>query len=163
LLLMKQKDYDGAEKLMLEVLENQKKKLGEKHPAIATLLENLGNVYYSSGHPDKTLELLDQTAALRREVFGPTDPAVGRTLFTRGLGRWGMGRSEAAGTSVREGLALVRPGLGDHPDVAQMYEEHAGILTELKDDAGAERALRETLRIRRKVFGDASADTASSK
>jgi serine/threonine protein kinase/Tfp pilus assembly protein PilF len=164
MVLMQQKDYDGAEKLLLEVLENEKKSLGPKHPTVAVTLENLGNVYFRSGHLDKTIEMLNQVAALRREILGPENPAVGRTLCNRGTVLWRAGRLDESERSFREGIALMQKGLGGkHPDLAYVHTTFAGLLAERKDGAGAEKELREALRIRRDAFGDANRDTAASR
>ncbi|HKQ97014.1 MAG TPA: tetratricopeptide repeat protein [Candidatus Polarisedimenticolia bacterium] len=163
LIVMNKGDYDRAEKLLLEDLEHTKKNLGEKHPQVASILENLGNIYFRSGHPEKTIDMLTQVAALRRETLGPDDPTVGRTLANRGTVLWRMGRLEEAATSLREGVALMQRGIGDHPDVAHTYANLAGVLADRHDGTGAERALREALRIRLAALGPGDRATATSR
>jgi tetratricopeptide (TPR) repeat protein len=150
---------------MLERLESAKRSLGDKHPDVAVALENLGNVYYRSGRIEETIELLTEVAALRREVLGPNDPAVGRTLVNRGVVLWrGVGRLDEAEASMVEGIELMSGGEGaNHPDVAHALATLASVRTARGDGVGAERALREALRIRSSVLGDEHRQTAESR
>ncbi len=165
ILLLRKGEYERAETVMLERLESTKRLLGDKHPDVAVALENLGNVYYRSGRPEKTLELLDQAAAVRREALGPNDPAVGRTLFNRGMVLWyGLNRLEEAEASIVEGIGLMSAGEGaNHPDVAAALAVLASLRTARGDDVGAERALREALRIRIFALGEKHRQTAESR
>jgi eukaryotic-like serine/threonine-protein kinase len=164
MIVMQKGDFDQAEKLLVEVLDNTKRNLGPKHPQVAVTLENLGNVYYRSDRLDRTIELLDEAATLRREVLGPNDPAVGRTYANKGMVLWRAKRLEESEASLREGLALMSSGENaDHPDVAYIYNALASVRMELGDSAGAESALRESLRIWRVARGDEDQLTAAAE
>jgi tetratricopeptide (TPR) repeat protein len=163
MILMSKAEYDRAATLLLEVLESDRRQLGENHPEVAVVAENLGNVYFRAGKLDKTIEMLDAAASVRQAAFGARNPLVGRTLCNRGMVLMRLNRLDEAEASMREGVAMMREGLGDHPDVAAVTANLGWFLGQKGDFAGAEAPIREALRIRRTVLGEDNVMTAVSR
>ena len=56
------------------------KAAGPEHPAVATLLNNLGQVEKVEDHFAKAVPLIKRSLAIREKVLGPDHPDVARSL-----------------------------------------------------------------------------------
>ena len=164
LILMQKGDYAEAERQFLEAIASIKRSLGERHPLVATELENLGNVYYRQKQLDRTVDMLDQAIAIRKEAFGPDHALVGRSYANRGTVLNLAGRTEESEAAYREALPRMRAGLGpDSPDVAAVLSSFAAVLDKRGKRDEGEAALREALRIRASVLGAEHVLTAQTR
>jgi CHAT domain-containing protein/tetratricopeptide (TPR) repeat protein len=68
------RDYARAELLHCKALEISRQALGEKHPAYATCLNNLGGLYGAVGEYTRAEPLLRQALEIRRQVLGESHP-----------------------------------------------------------------------------------------
>jgi alkylhydroperoxidase/carboxymuconolactone decarboxylase family protein YurZ len=60
-----------------EALEMSIALFGEDHPDVATIRENLGNVYFRSGRLDETARSLELVLAMRRKMLGDDSESGG--------------------------------------------------------------------------------------
>ncbi len=127
----------------------------------ARLMETLGGVYRSLGHPDDARPLLEEALALRRQVHGDQHPAVAGSLNTLAVMFYAQGDYEAAEPRFRESLQIRRRLFGDeHSEVATSLSNLALLLRARGDYAAAEPLFRESLAMKRRLLGDDHLDVA---
>ena len=66
----------SAEPLFQQALENNKQALGEKHPDYATSLNNLANLYQSTGAYAKAEPLYRQVLEINKQALGEQPPRL---------------------------------------------------------------------------------------
>ena len=85
-----------------------KKVLGEAHPAVATSLGNLGNVYWSQGKLDEAVASHEQSLTILTEVFGPKHAHLGVAHYNLGLIHWQKGDLDAAEEAEQSNPTIAR-------------------------------------------------------
>ena len=145
----------GADKIRAE--------LKDQPEVQATLLHNVGQVFYSLGLYERSAALLEEALQQRRVVLGHDHPDVARTLTALVQTIFELNQMERAETLTRESLAIRRTAYGnEHPDVAESLNDLA-LLTKLKGDlAAAEPLYRETIAVQRKLQGSNSPAVATT-
>jgi tetratricopeptide (TPR) repeat protein/predicted Ser/Thr protein kinase len=148
-------DYSGAEREFLESLQILTELLGEDHPEIATVRENLGGVYFRQKKFDQTAKNLELVLAMRRKALGDDSEPVARTLANMGAVYLSAGDLDAAARVYPEALERLSRKLGpDHPDVSHVRAAWGEVLVKQKRYAEAEPVLLRALDVRMKVFGE---------
>ncbi|MBA3498078.1 MAG: tetratricopeptide repeat protein [Gemmatimonadales bacterium] len=113
-----QKKLPEALRAMHEVVALDSALFGPVHPQLASHLENLGFVYFTSGFYDSNTVLLKQALAMRRAVLADDNPAIGRSLFNVASTEYAQGNYAAAQPLFEEALVRMRRALGpEHTDV----------------------------------------------
>ncbi len=111
--------YALAEDPYQRCLISVRKKLGDRHPSVATSLNNLAELYRLQGRYEETEPLYNQALALRQELLGDHHPDVATSLNNLALLYYSQGRYEEAEPLYQEAMQLMRELLGDsHPSVA---------------------------------------------
>ena len=64
----------------VEILDAQKRTIGEYHPETANTIHNLACLYRDSGRYDSARPLFEQAVKIEKEVWGPNHPYVAETL-----------------------------------------------------------------------------------
>jgi tetratricopeptide (TPR) repeat protein len=109
--------YNEAEPLYQQALDLRRELLGERHPDVATSLNNLALLYDNQGRYDEAEPLYIQALNLRRELLGERHPDVAGSLFSLGALRYNQGRYPEALDLLVEGEVIFLHTLGaDHPD-----------------------------------------------
>jgi len=153
-------DYPGAEREFLECLQILTALLGEDHPEIATIRENLGGVYFRQKKFDQTAKNLEVVLAMRRKALGDDSEPVARTLANMGAVYLSAGDLDAAARVYPEAVKRLSRKLGtDHPDVSHVRAAWGEVLVKQKRYAEAEPVLLRSLEVRMKVFGQPHART----
>ncbi|KAM3102704.1 tetratricopeptide repeat protein [Phormidesmis sp. 146-12] len=118
--------YEDAEPLFVQALELTRSHLREKHPGVATNLNNLAELYESQGRYEEAEPLYLQALQLRRTFLGENHPDVANSLNNlAGLYRV-QERYEEAEPLYLQALQLRRTLPGeDHPDVATSLNDLA--------------------------------------
>jgi serine/threonine protein kinase/TolA-binding protein len=148
-------DFAGAERAFLEVIDMDIALLGPDHPEVASARENLGNVYYRSGQLDKCAKNLEVVLAMRRKALGDDSEPVARTLANMATVYKKAGNDEAAERTYREAIARLTKKLGpEHPDVGMTLLGFGDLLKKKGNYPEAEAALKRSLDIRIKAFGE---------
>jgi lipopolysaccharide biosynthesis regulator YciM len=82
--LLKQanKDYDGAEKGLQDVLGTRQEKIGLASLASIDTMEALGRLYAAEGKYDKAIKMLDAAYSAKSGLIGEKNPAMVNLLFT---------------------------------------------------------------------------------
>jgi tetratricopeptide (TPR) repeat protein len=107
--------------------------LAERHPQVATSLNNLALLYDNQGRYDEAEPLYQQALELRRELLGDRHPDVAGSLFNLGGLRYNQGRYPEALDLFLEAEAIYLTTLGaDHPDTQALQGWLAGTRAALK-------------------------------
>ncbi len=150
-------DFAGAERTFLEVIDMEIALLGPDHPEVAAARENLGNVYYRSGQLDKCAKNLEVVLAIRRKALGDDSESVARTLTNMATVYKKAGNDEAAERTYREAIPRLTSKLGpDHPDVGMTLLGFGDLLRKIGKYPESETALKRSLDIRIKAFGESN-------
>jgi serine/threonine-protein kinase len=100
--------YSDAEALLVKTREQRAQQFGRDHPAVASLTNRLGLVYFASGRWDQaeaTFRAVRESQANREEVFGSPRHLAAMNLAQLDLER---GRFDAALPVIQQGLQLYR-------------------------------------------------------
>jgi tetratricopeptide (TPR) repeat protein/tRNA A-37 threonylcarbamoyl transferase component Bud32 len=129
--------------------------LGEAHPDVASLHNNLGAVAWSQGKMDVAARELELAHRLREAALGADHPLVGATIENRGMVAASAGDHETALAHYRKSLEIKGKSLP--PDHPALWDASLNIGTALQDlgrPAEALDAYRTALAGYRKVYGD---------
>ena len=163
--LLSMGDLEGAEKLLSEASAGARRLLGEDHPETASILENLGNVWYRQGRRVEAAQNLERIIAIRTRAFGADSEPVARSTANLGTVYWADGNDAAAIPKFEEALEKLTRFLGpDHPDVAAtlLTLSNSLLRTGSRLDE-AETMARRGLKIRIAKFEESSVPTAGAR
>jgi tetratricopeptide (TPR) repeat protein len=108
--------YSEAEPLSHQALALYRELLGERHPQVATSLNNLAELYRVQGRYAEAEPLYIQALELRRELLSERHPDVAGSLFNLGALRYNQGRYPEALDLFLEAETIFLTTLGaDHP------------------------------------------------
>jgi tetratricopeptide (TPR) repeat protein len=111
--------YALAEDPSQRRLNAVKKILGDRHPDVATSLNNLALLYYSQGRYEAAEPLYLEALSLWRELLGDRHPDVATSLNNLAMLYKSQGKYETAEPLHQQALSLRRELLGDrHSAVA---------------------------------------------
>jgi serine/threonine protein kinase len=114
---MRLRELESAERLLLEVLEDRKHRLGEKHGLTLGTIGNLAVLYQRQRRMDEAVRIARRVLQLRRERFGSTHDSTLRAMNNLAGMLTGVGSYDEADAILRELLALdesVHPGTSAH-------------------------------------------------
>jgi CHAT domain-containing protein len=95
------------------------KVLGPEHPDVATSLNNIALLYYTTGRYGEAAPLLQRSLAILEKALGPEHPDVAMSLNNIALLNDTTGRYAEAESLYKRSLAIREKALGpEHPDVA---------------------------------------------
>ena len=98
--------YDEAEKMLMKAREQRAALMGRDHPAVASLTNRIGLVYFASGRLEQaeaTFRAVRESQANREEVFGSPRHLAAMNLAQMDLER---GRYDAALPVIQQALKL---------------------------------------------------------
>jgi tetratricopeptide (TPR) repeat protein len=101
-----QQRYAEAERLYRRALAIEERTFGENHPDVATLTNNLGNLYLYQKKYAHAEPLLLRAFSIREKLLGPDHPAVANVLHN-------LARLHFLEVRYGEGRAAFPPGDGD--------------------------------------------------
>ncbi|NMF60095.1 tetratricopeptide repeat protein [Pseudanabaena yagii GIHE-NHR1] len=111
--------YALAEDPYQRCLKAMQELLGERHPSVATIINNLAGLYDSQGRYEESEPLLKQALSLRQEFLGERHPDVATIINNLAVLYSSQGRYEKAEPLYKQALALRQELLGErHPSVA---------------------------------------------
>ncbi|MGB7311708.1 MAG: tetratricopeptide repeat protein, partial [Nodosilinea sp.] len=155
--------YGEAEQVNLEALKIHREQLGGSHPAVATSLNNLAELYREQGRYEEAEPFYQESLAIRREQLGESHPDVATSLNNLALLYREQGRHGEAEPLYQQSLAIRRQQLGEsHPDVATSLGNLAGLYQFQGRYEEAETFYQESLAIRRERLGESHSDVATS-
>jgi serine/threonine-protein kinase len=128
--------------------------LGEDHPQVATVLNNVGLVQSDMGDLTGAIATHEHALRLRENVLGPDHPNVAQSLNNLGVALQSMGEPARARDAYARAEAIWEKDLGpEHQDVGTAIGNGSEALYAMGDVAGAINMGRRALRIREKALG----------
>ena len=156
-------DAAGAVEIAEQALAKAKRVFGADSTNGIETATYLGQLCSSVHRYRESAEILDEATARWRRLGLPLDEQYGRSLFHLADARFRLGQREAAESTYREGIALMRR-VHDAPfhRVADGLSRYARFLIDGERLDEARSALDEALSIERAVLGEKNARTAST-
>jgi len=144
-------------------LKARQELLGDRHPSVATSLNNLALLYESQGRYAEAEPLYIQALALYKELLGDRHPNVATSINNLAALYRSQGRYAEAEPLLKQALLLRQELLGDrHPDVATSLNNLALLYSSQGRYAEAEPLYKQALLLRQELLGDRHPDVASS-
>jgi len=111
-------------------LDAVKEKLGDRHPDVATSLNNLALLYSSQGKYNEAEPLYLQALSLRQELLGDRHPHVAISLNNLAFLRYNQNRYDEAEALFLQALEIWESVLGsNHPNTQSVKESIAYLRT----------------------------------
>jgi len=137
--------------------------LGDKHPDVASSLNNLAGLYQSQGRYAEAEPLYQQSLLLSQELLGDKHLSVATSLNNLAELYQSQGRYAEAEPLLKQALLLSQELLGDkHPDVATSLNNLAGLYKSQGRYAEAEPLYQQSLLLRQELLGDKHPSVAAS-
>jgi len=132
------------------------KAFGEKHPSVATCLNNTGAILLSQGNSlNEAEENLTAAFEMRKELLKETHPALANSYSNLGMLKKHMRDFVTAAEFYRKALDIRRKCLGPtHPDLAVSYNNLAVLCKTVGDVDNALRFYLKALDIKKSAFGE---------
>ncbi len=156
-------DFDKALEIEEKALRIRKKALGESHPSLATIFNNIAVIYQAKGDLVKALEFALKTLRIREQVLGENHPDLATSYGNIAEIYRQKGELDKAQEFALKANEIFEQVLGEnHPDLATSYNNIAGIYYQKGElDKALEYALK-ALQIREQVLGENHPDLAKS-
>ena len=156
-------DYERAESLYREALENDRKVYGQRHPELSTTLNNLALVYQDMGNLEAAEDMYEQVIDMDREFLPADHPQLAMSIGNLAWLKLDKGELDRAIELQEEALDMFqRVYVGAHPDVASAHSGLGFMLTQAGDFAAAEPHLKSAYEMRRTLLGEDHPEAAKS-
>ena len=164
--LLFHKDISDSKKI-LNLLEHAlsifQKFKGTESKEVATVLNNIGRVYYVEGKYEEALAKYKETLELRRKLLGETSIDCAATLCNKGQTHHQRGELDDAMECYEQFLKLAPGRLGsNHRDIAIIYKCMAEIYHERGDLENARSMYEKSLQAGRGAMGNYSNEAAAT-
>ncbi|MFH7245099.1 MAG: tetratricopeptide repeat protein [Spirulina sp.] len=155
--------YGEAEPLYQESLVIRREQLGNRHPDVATGLNNLASLYHAQGRYGEAESLAQEALSIHREQLGESHPSVATSLNNLASLYHAQGRYREAELLFQESLTIVHEQLGDrHPNIASSLNNLALLYRAQGRYGEAEPLFQKSLEIWREQLGDRHPHVATS-
>jgi tetratricopeptide (TPR) repeat protein len=142
-------DLAGAEALLRQSLELNRRTRGEYHANTGTSMHDLGIVAASKGDYAAAESLLRQALVINRRALGDSHPVVAMTLNALSRVLVGQQRYDEAAADLESALEIARPALGDQHQLVAIYSINlAAVQLTRKNPEAAELLIRQALPVR---------------
>lgn len=136
-------------------LDVRRKRLGDRHAAVAETLQVLGGTLRQQGRSDEAQAAFTEALAIQRATFGERHAQVANTLNSLGILEASRGNTAVAAEHLGEALATMRAlGQGDTTVAATMATNLASVLMRLGRHDEAEPLLSAASERYRAIFGE---------
>ncbi len=150
--LNSQQEHARAEKFAREALDLCITRLGENHPLIPPLYNNLAAIVSALGREDEALTLYESSLAAVRRILGEEHPDVANALCSVGQAHINAGRGKEAEPLYQRALEIRRKALPEgHPSFAVVLTGLGRAKVMNGRASEGEPILREALMIREKT------------
>jgi len=135
----------------LLILERQ---LGPRHPDLAVIMTNLGNVYFESQRPELSEKYHQQALRIRKNAFDADDPAIAQSTYNLAVLYENQHKYEQAATFYQQAISSWSASLGPmHPYVGNALSNLSGIYNVQGKHKKATSILQRMLVFKKSVFG----------
>ncbi|MBL9106001.1 MAG: serine/threonine protein kinase [Myxococcales bacterium] len=142
-------DLDAARADLADALALETRRLGDGHPALAAIHEELGDALLLAGRDDEALAHHERAITVAEVTLGPDHPSTARRVLARGQVHERRGELEAALRDDLRALAVWQQAYGEHPRLiwpltcAGRVLRRAGRLAEAEPHYARARAIAE--------------------
>ena len=151
---------DEAEKLEVQVLELQKRVLGEMHPDTIMAMANLASTWQHQGRLDEAEKLEVQVLELQKRMLGEMHPNTIMAMANLASTWWQQGRSDEAEKLQVLVLELQKRVLGEmHPNTIRAMANLAVTWWQQGQLDEAEKLDVQVLELQKRVLGEMHPDT----
>jgi tetratricopeptide (TPR) repeat protein len=148
-------NHQEALNLHKQALEMRQNLFGEKHPDVATSLDNFGSSYSDLGNYQEALNLRQQALEMRQNLFGEKHPDVATSLDNLGSSYSLLGNHQEALNLHKQALEMFQELLGEkHPNVARTLNNIGSTNSRLGNKTEAVKHLNSALEMRRALLGE---------
>ena len=152
--LYREGKYAEAIPLAKRALAIREKALGPNHPAVATILNNLANLYDAQGNYAESKPFHQRALTIREKALGPDHPDVANSLNNLAVLYRNQGNYVDAELLLQRTLAIYkRVREPNHPDIARSPNNLAEIYKAQGNYTDAAPLLQQALTIYKKTFG----------
>ncbi|CAK9106462.1 Kinesin light chain (KLC) [Durusdinium trenchii] len=138
-----------------EALDIVEEKSGDRHPLVATTLNNIAIMHNAQGMYDDALRFYEEALEIAQENHGNRHPGVATTLNNIGGVYKAQGKYDKALGYLKKALEIRRENLGNrHPDVATTLNNIAAVYERQCKHDEALRHYEEAKKINREKLGD---------
>ena len=128
---------------------------GERHPAVAAILNNIGGAWHALGEHKKAIEYYEQALSIDKKVYGRRHSDVATTLNNIGMAWHALGKHKKAIDYFEQALSLGKEVYGErHPDVAATLNNIGGAWDALGEPKKAIEYYEQALSLDREVYGE---------
>lgn len=143
-----------AAEIFAEVLEHERRRVGDHHPRVALSLNNLADAFMGQGKFDQAQEHFEEALAIYEDLYGPEHFDVVMVLANLGGVASAAGRHEEALPYLQRALEGWSKTLGpEHPNVAQLHNNIGSTYLELGRFDEARRHLQRALDLGEAALG----------
>jgi tetratricopeptide (TPR) repeat protein/CHAT domain-containing protein len=154
-------NYTKAEPLYQRALKINEKARGTDHPEIATVLNNLADLYRSMGNYAKAEPLLQRALKIYEKALGPDHPGTAVSLNNLAELSYLMGNYGKAEPLYQRALNINEKALGpNHRNTGHVLNSLAMLYRSMGDYAKAEPLYQRALDINEKALGTDHQDIA---
>ncbi|WP_438035765.1 tetratricopeptide repeat protein [Sorangium sp. So ce204] len=158
-----QRRFDSAIPLAERALTILEKALGRDHPDVATVLNNLAELYRAKGDYATAEPLYQRALTIREKALGREHPDVANSLNNLAELYRAKGDYATAEPLYQRALTIREKALGrEHPDVAASLHNLAALYMAKGDYGSAEPLYQRAVTIREKALGREHPDVATS-
>ena len=155
--------YSLAEDPCQRCLKATQELLGERHPDVASSINNLAELYRLQGRYEEAEPLYKQVLSLWQELLGELHPHVAGSINNLALLYYSQGRYEEAELLHKQALSLKQELLGElHPDVATSINNLAVLYSAQGRYEEAEPLCKQALSLRQELLGELHPNVADS-
>ncbi len=155
--------YFLAEPWLVDCLTLTKSRLQERHPHVATSLNNLAELYDNQGRYTEAEPLYKQALDLRKELLGHRHPHVATSLNNLALLYHNQGKYTEVEPLYKQALDLSKEILGDrHPHVATSLNNLGGLYVNQGRYTEAELLYKQALALYKEILDHHHPNLATS-
>ena len=164
-LLALQAEFDAGEEAYREAIriESARPDNRQSRVELANSLYGLGTLLAQDGRNADSEKTLRSALALQQALYGPSNPAVARTLKDLARAVADDGNLNAAIPMMQRAVAMQRQLRGNepHPDLAEVLNDMGMLLWQRGDSEEAEKFYRESLAMNRRLLGEKHPEVAN--
>lgn len=155
--------YPEAASLFQQALVLRQRLVGESHPDVAEVLNEIGLLREDQGEYEEAARVLSRALAIHRATPETEPLALATTLHNLAFAHLRTGQFEDSETQIRQALDIKEAQYGgDHPDVAYSLNILGDLLTYMNRYEEAEAVHLRALAMRRALLGPDHLDVSSS-
>jgi len=147
-------NLNEAENHLRQALLILEKQLGPRHPDLAVIMTNLGNVYFESQRPELSEKYHQQALKIRKIAFDVDDPAIAQSTYNLAVLYENQHKYEQATTFYQQAISSWSASLGPmHPYVGNALSNLSGIYNVQGKHKKATSILQRMLVFKKSIFG----------